>query len=525
MAGLYFLKYQYYMVYGILVIGIVLLAWSIYGDPARGRLRCPYCWYNMQGAPALVCPECGRNARTQRRLKKRRIRKKWGMLAVAMLFGSYTIHIAHDVRARGWPAAIPTPALVAVSPFLVTDRPVTPYHTSSAKGLPARFIAELGYRLFQNSQQRRMSLIERRALGYIAARMITHNPTAYPRPLFNHGYRLGAHYIAQWMFENDMFTSGELDILMRRALERIIGVRLLQPDAAAAPALHLFDHRRGWTGPEAFSAPTAELRFNHLGLLNIRTRHVAIRVSDPYATDPMIIELKNCGGQGHYSPWWDGLLLLRWPDLSVRDVHVDVLTMPCGYDHPPRTMFDTTDLEPYTQLWSGVLTSHASKVTHSAIPVHDPKLDTMIGSMTPPKLLHIEQYHGFDYLMFDHAATSAIRRARPGVTLAFTIEILRNDILVAEGVCWWGDPEEDGRTVLYPIPWVGGFINNQHYIPLVVYPGYAEPVTGPVVQDSWVAKIVGNRAAAVRNPTAEKFWEGEVVFKISPPVQISYSNR
>jgi hypothetical protein len=58
--------------------GLVLLAWSLFSDHARGRKRCPKCWYDMGGAepsPDLTCPECGRAITTEREL--RRTRRKW----------------------------------------------------------------------------------------------------------------------------------------------------------------------------------------------------------------------------------------------------------------------------------------------------------------------------------------------------------------------------------------------------------------------------------------------------------------
>ena len=41
-----------------------LIIWGIIGDRARGRLRCPRCWYDMQGGAGLVCPECGHEAKS-----------------------------------------------------------------------------------------------------------------------------------------------------------------------------------------------------------------------------------------------------------------------------------------------------------------------------------------------------------------------------------------------------------------------------------------------------------------------------
>ncbi len=77
--------------------GLVLLIVALVGDRSRGRRRCPSCWYSMSGTPGLVCPECGRDARSERRLLRTRRRWRLGALAILILLGSgggYAYHIA-----------------------------------------------------------------------------------------------------------------------------------------------------------------------------------------------------------------------------------------------------------------------------------------------------------------------------------------------------------------------------------------------------------------------------------------------
>src|SRR5262245_52337337 len=40
--------------------------------------RCPKCWYNMTGRTSLTCPECGRTAKSEKRLL--RARRHWGRI-------------------------------------------------------------------------------------------------------------------------------------------------------------------------------------------------------------------------------------------------------------------------------------------------------------------------------------------------------------------------------------------------------------------------------------------------------------
>ncbi len=93
--------------------GAALLAWALLRDRARGRLRCPKCWYDMgsltaatraQGPPDSPtptplprCPECGRTPRTMRDLRRTRRRWRWAALG-AILLGA-------GVALGAWPRA------------------------------------------------------------------------------------------------------------------------------------------------------------------------------------------------------------------------------------------------------------------------------------------------------------------------------------------------------------------------------------------------------------------------------------
>lgn len=69
-----------------LLLGLRLLI----GDPSRGRRRCPKCWYDMAATPSLRCPECGRLAKRERDLFRRRNRPILGwaslFLAAAVMY-------------------------------------------------------------------------------------------------------------------------------------------------------------------------------------------------------------------------------------------------------------------------------------------------------------------------------------------------------------------------------------------------------------------------------------------------------
>jgi hypothetical protein len=55
-------------------IGLLLVYWGLWGDRSKGRARCPRCWYDLRGSlPKLECPECGHDAKHERR----RMRRCW----------------------------------------------------------------------------------------------------------------------------------------------------------------------------------------------------------------------------------------------------------------------------------------------------------------------------------------------------------------------------------------------------------------------------------------------------------------
>lgn len=66
----------------LLVLGAALMLWGIRWDPARGRLRCPKCWYPLEHLPELRCPECGHRPPDVRCC--RRCRRHMGVIAIGL---------------------------------------------------------------------------------------------------------------------------------------------------------------------------------------------------------------------------------------------------------------------------------------------------------------------------------------------------------------------------------------------------------------------------------------------------------
>jgi hypothetical protein len=102
--------------YTLAAIGAFLLLRSLFWDRSRARRRCPRCWYDMAGAPSLLCPECGHNARSIARLSH--TRRRWRRAAGAALLAAagLTTAEAPAIHRAGWVGAIPSWALVYWAP-------------------------------------------------------------------------------------------------------------------------------------------------------------------------------------------------------------------------------------------------------------------------------------------------------------------------------------------------------------------------------------------------------------------------
>lgn len=76
----------YVLALALLLACAAAVVWLVVvGDRARGRRRCPRCFYAMEGAAGLTCPECGRTASCERALLRTRRRWRPAILAIVVL--------------------------------------------------------------------------------------------------------------------------------------------------------------------------------------------------------------------------------------------------------------------------------------------------------------------------------------------------------------------------------------------------------------------------------------------------------
>jgi hypothetical protein len=125
------------------IIAIAGFLWAKPWDRAKGRLRCPKCWYDMKGIadaspdPPWTCSECGRILNKHKHLRRTRRRLVVAIpCVVALLLALYGWTARDRVIARGWIGAIPTIALAAFAPM---DDATWKAQVSARMAFPSRF--------------------------------------------------------------------------------------------------------------------------------------------------------------------------------------------------------------------------------------------------------------------------------------------------------------------------------------------------------------------------------------------------
>lgn len=99
---------------GMAMFACLLIVWGAIGDRARGRMRCPRCWYDMRDSNGLPCPECGKEIQLQKQFYRTR-RPRWAFV-VALLFlmiGGTGIGLNAKLRNQGMAGFVPSRVLIA----------------------------------------------------------------------------------------------------------------------------------------------------------------------------------------------------------------------------------------------------------------------------------------------------------------------------------------------------------------------------------------------------------------------------
>ena len=111
------LRWPAWLTAGLLMaIGGWLCFWALFGDRARGRRRCPKCWYDLRGTPGLRCSECGHAARGERQLLRSRRHWLTAALGGLILAIALAVGVGPSVKQYGWYSLLPNWALLRLAP-------------------------------------------------------------------------------------------------------------------------------------------------------------------------------------------------------------------------------------------------------------------------------------------------------------------------------------------------------------------------------------------------------------------------
>jgi predicted nucleic acid-binding Zn ribbon protein len=108
----------------VLVATGVFIAWRFgWRDPGKGTRRCPKCGYDMTATSGLRCSECGHQALSEKRLRRRRIRRRWivigAMVALVSWFPFKWPEYQRLTKAASGPLAfVPKSVLVLAWPWV-----------------------------------------------------------------------------------------------------------------------------------------------------------------------------------------------------------------------------------------------------------------------------------------------------------------------------------------------------------------------------------------------------------------------
>lgn len=137
--GTSFAGYRMATALGLLGVGVasVIVGWR--WDRAKGRRRCPKCWYSYEGlAATAACPECGRVGKSERDLLRTRRKPAMYLMFPAMMAAAWYAFIAPG--ALSWRSYIPTTVMIGGYDWMPESVLVSPRFTS-VDSLEERIVA------------------------------------------------------------------------------------------------------------------------------------------------------------------------------------------------------------------------------------------------------------------------------------------------------------------------------------------------------------------------------------------------
>jgi hypothetical protein len=105
-------------------VGFFLSTWALLSDWLAGhrkQRRCAKCWYDMAAVVGLKCPECGREAKSEKGLHRSRRRWKGAALGLCLIVVGGLAQLASWGTLRGWYAVLPISLQIKLVPWIGSD--------------------------------------------------------------------------------------------------------------------------------------------------------------------------------------------------------------------------------------------------------------------------------------------------------------------------------------------------------------------------------------------------------------------
>ncbi len=86
-------------------------------DPSNGRRRCSRCWYDMSATQGRRCSECGHESPDEKGMFRTRRAPRLVVVSLIFIALSYATYVTPSVITGGWPAVVPTTAVIIGLPW------------------------------------------------------------------------------------------------------------------------------------------------------------------------------------------------------------------------------------------------------------------------------------------------------------------------------------------------------------------------------------------------------------------------